>query len=42
MNANTSQIDIESSNMESDFNYIIQEYNRNICETEEKKIANNK
>lgn len=37
MNANTSQIDIESSNMEeSDFNYIIKEYNRNILETEEK------
>ena len=37
MNANTSQIDIESSNIEeSDFNYIIKEYNRNILETEEK------
>ena len=37
MNANTSQIDIESSNIEeSDFNYIIKEYNKNILETEEK------
>ena len=37
MNANTSQIDIESSNMEeSDFNYVIREYNKNILETEEK------
>ena len=37
MNANTSQIDIESSNMEeSDFNYVIKEYNKNVIETEEK------
>ena len=37
MNANTSQIDISSSNMEeSDFNYVIREYNKNIIETEEK------
>ena len=37
MNANTSQIDIESYNIEeSDFNYIIKEYNKNILETEEK------
>jgi hypothetical protein len=36
MEANTSQIDIGSNIEESEFNYIIKEYNKNICETYEK------
>ena len=36
MEANTSQIDIGSNLEESEFNYIIKEYNKNICETLDK------
>ena len=36
MEANTSQIDIWSNLEESEFNYIIKEYNKNICETLDK------